>query len=179
MLRLTIVRANKRAFGGAEIYLERLCEELSKNGIEYDILHSTIPKWILSGLRAWLFDMQVCLARDSSRFFFSLDRVSCADVLRVGDGVHRHYMRIKGGFPYTPLNLAYTHIEARGFAHAKHLIAISEMVKRNIIDCYGVAPEKISVVYNGHADSPGTTQAWYCEANFRIPLFSQKSLRSS
>ncbi len=149
MLRLTIVRANKRAFGGAEIYLERLCEELSKNGIEYDILHSTIPKWILSGLRAWLFDMQVCLARDSSRFFFSLDRVSCADVLRVGDGVHRHYMRIKGGFPYTPLNLAYTHIEARGFAHAKHLIAISEMVKRNIIDCYGVAPEKISVVYNG------------------------------
>ena len=149
MLRLTIVRANKRAFGGAEIYLERLCEELGKNGIEYDILHSAIPKWLSSGLRAWLFDMQVCLARDSSRFFFSLDRVSCADVLRVGDGVHRHYMRIKGGFPYTLLNLAYTHIEKRGFAHAKHLIAISEMVKRNIIDCYGVAPEKISVVYNG------------------------------
>ena len=149
MLRLTIVRANKRAFGGAEIYLERLCEELGKNGIEYDILHSAIPKWILSGLRAWLFDMQVCLSRDSSRFFFSLDRVSCADVLRVGDGVHRHYMHIKGGFPYTLLNLAYTHIEKRGFAHAKHLIAISEMVKRNIIDCYGVAPEKISVVYNG------------------------------
>lgn len=149
MPKLTIVRANKRAFGGAEIYLERLCDELSKHGIEYDILHSMIPKWLSSGLRAWLFNLQVCLARDSSRFFFSLDRVSCADVLRVGDGVHRHYMHIKGGFPYTLLNLVYTHIEKRGFAHAKHLIAISEMVKRNIIDCYGVAPEKITVVYNG------------------------------
>lgn len=149
MPKLTIVRANKRAFGGAEIYLERLCEELGRNHVDYEILHSRIPKWLASGLRAWLFNMQVCLARDTSRFYFSLDRVSCADVLRVGDGVHKHYMQLKGGLPYTLLNLVYTYIEKRGFAHAKHLIAISEMVKRNIMDCYGVAPEKISVVYNG------------------------------
>lgn len=146
---LCIVRANKKAFGGAEIYLQRLCDELERQNVRYEIVHSKIPKWLFSGLRAWLFDMQICLSRDPSRFYFSLDRVSCADVLRVGDGVHLHYMRIKGGFPYTPLNLAYTSIERRGFARAKHLIAISEMVKRNIIDCYGVAPEKISVVYNG------------------------------
>ncbi|RAX57513.1 hypothetical protein CCZ01_05900 [Helicobacter monodelphidis] len=143
-----IVRANKKEFGGAEIYMERLCQELGELGVSYEIIHSCIPKWLASSIRAFLFNLQMCYTK-RNRFYFSLDRISCADVLRVGDGVHRHYMTIKQSFNFLPLNLVYCMIEKRGFENAKHLIAISNMVKQNIMEQYQIPSEKISVIYNG------------------------------
>lgn len=46
---LCIVRANKKAFGGAEIYLQRLCDELERQNVRYEIVHSKIPKWLFRG----------------------------------------------------------------------------------------------------------------------------------
>ncbi len=146
---LKIVRANKREFGGAEIYLERLCHELNALGISYQLVHSLFPKWILSSLRAFLFNKQICCSKTNNDFLFSLDRISCADILRVGDGVHKHYMYLKKSSPLKPLNIVYNSIEKKAFMHAKHLIAISQMVKQNIIEHYSVPPEKITVIYNG------------------------------
>jgi glycosyltransferase involved in cell wall biosynthesis len=48
-------------------------------------------------------------------------------------------------------------IEKFGMIEADHIIAVSEYTKKKIIDQYGIAPEKISVIYNGASVSePGT-----------------------
>lgn len=145
---LYFVRANKKSFGGAEIYLERLFSELQKRGIQGKILHSPFPRFLPSWLRALLFSLWACLTK-KSRFYFSLDRLTCPDLYRAGDGVHRAYMEIEGRSRFTPLNLVYSAIEKRMFHRARHIIAISEMVKSDIMRHYAIPPEKISVIYNG------------------------------
>lgn len=168
MHKIFIIRANQRHFGGAEIYLERLCMELEQHNILHEIIHSKIPKWLASGIRAWLFNQYICLNKPQGAFYFSLDRISCADVLRVGDGVHKHYMNLRGGYRF--IDAIYTNIEKRGFEHAKHLIAISNMVKRNIIDCYGIAEDKISVIYNGIPLHDTASRAKHHESAKRLRL---------
>ena len=43
----------------------------------------------------------------------------------------------------------YLYLEKRSFKRASKIIAISQMVKDNIIDTYEINQNKISVIYNG------------------------------
>lgn len=149
MKKLILIRANKTKFGGAENYLSRLLIELEKQDVAHTTIHSKIPKFFPSWIRACLFNIQVCNQKSKQDFYFSLERITCPDIYRAGDGVHKVYMKIEKKSNFSLLNLIYLYIEKKMFNKAKKIIAISKMVKNNIIDTYNIPPDKIQVIYNG------------------------------
>jgi UDP-glucose:(heptosyl)LPS alpha-1,3-glucosyltransferase len=146
--KLFFIRANKTRFGGAEVYLSRLSDALGKKNIEHEVVNSIFPKFLPSWLRVILFNLQVCFNK-RGKFYFSLDRITCPDIYRAGDGVHKFFLTIENKSKLNPLHPIYLFLEKRCFKNAKRIIAISNMVKKNIIDSYGIDKEKIRIVYNG------------------------------
>lgn len=147
-MNITFIRFKKNKFGGAERYLERLTNELKKNNISYEIIHSNLPKWLPSWLKVILFNFQTCLWK-KNRFYFSLDRIICPDVYRAGDGVHKVFIQKMNKSFLNPLHFVYIFIEKRMFKNAKKIIANSQMVKKEIVDTYNIDKNKIEVIYNG------------------------------
>ncbi len=145
---ITFIRANQTRFGGAEIYLSRLSSQLKKQGVAHKLVHSNIPKWLPSWVRVLLFNTKVCFVKNGS-FYFSLERISCPDIYRAGDGVHKVFIEIEKKSFLNPLHLVYLYLEKKAFHRAKKIIAISNMVKKNIIDSYEIDSAKIAVIYNG------------------------------
>ena len=142
------IRANKTKFGGAENYLLRLSNALTNQKINHKIIYSIFPKFIPSWLRVVLFNLQVCLTK-KDKFYFSLDRITCPDIYRAGDGVHKVFLTIEKKSKTNLLHPIYIFLEKKCFNRAKHIIANSQMVKNDIISTYKIAPEKISVIHNG------------------------------
>ena len=145
---ITFIRQKKTRFGGAERYLERLNNKLANLGYMTEILHANLPEWLPSWFKALLFDRQVCRKKNSSILYFSLDRITCPDIYRAGDGVHKAFLKTKG-FSLNPLHLTYLWLEKRTFANAKIIIANSQMVKSQILEHHPVDESKIVVIYNG------------------------------
>jgi UDP-glucose:(heptosyl)LPS alpha-1,3-glucosyltransferase len=146
MQKLTLLRLKKNKFGGAERYLERLSAELKKENIDFEIINCNCPKFLPGFIKAIWFNLQVCLNK-KNKFYFSLERVTCPDIYRAGDGVHKAFLETKKSL--NPLHLVYLFIEKRMFKNAKKIIANSNMVKNQIIKYYNISPEKIEVIYNG------------------------------
>jgi UDP-glucose:(heptosyl)LPS alpha-1,3-glucosyltransferase len=149
MLNIKFIRANKTKHGGAEVYLSRLSVQLKEKNIYHDIINSNIPKFLPSWLRVLLFDFQVCFSKSSDDIYFSLERISCPDIYRAGDGVHKKFVQIEKKSKLNPLHFVYQYIEKKTFNNAKKIIANSNMVKQEIIDIYGINSNKIEVIYNG------------------------------
>lgn len=149
MKKLKLIRANKTKFGGAEVYLFRLCEELKKLNISYELVHSNIPKFLPSWLRVILFNIQVCKNKTSNDIYFSLERISCPDIYRAGDGVHKVFLQIENKSKFNPLHSVYLYLEKRCFFNSKKIIANSNMVKNEIISTYNIDENKIKVIHNG------------------------------
>ncbi|MGB2551837.1 glycosyltransferase family 4 protein [Campylobacter sp. MOP51] len=147
MKKITFLRANPKAVGGAEIYLSRLIETLEEKGIKCQIKSLKAPKFLSSWIKALIYDFQVCSSK-KDEFYFSLERVSCADIYRAGDGVHKVYMKEKKSL-LNPLNLVYCYLERRCFENSKKIIANSNFVKNQIVQTYEIPEEKIKVIYNG------------------------------
>ncbi len=148
MKKIYLIRANKTKFGGAENYLERLSIELQKNNINYKVINSIFPRFLFSWLRAILFNLQICFSK-KNRFYFSLERITCPDIYRAGDGVHKVFIKIAKKSKFTPLSIIYLFIEKRMLKNARKIIAISKMVKNDIIETYDIPEVKIKVIYNG------------------------------
>ena len=146
--KLYFIRANKTKFGGAEMYLSRLSDALDKQDIRHEVVNSIFPKFLPSWLRVVLFNLQVCLTK-RGRFYFSLDRVTCPDIYRAGDGVHSVFLTVENKSKLNPLHPIYLLLERRCFQKAKRIIANSTMIKKQIINTYNINPAKINVVYNG------------------------------
>ena len=91
--KIYFIRSNKTKFGGGENYLYRLSKALAKENIEHQIVNSIFPKFLPSWLRAILFNIQVRLTK-RDKFYFSLDRITCPDLYRAGDGVHKVFLSI-------------------------------------------------------------------------------------
>ena len=53
--------------------------------------------------------------------------------------------------------------ERRGMHMADHVIAVSELTRKIIIDKYGVDPTKVSVVHNGNSDAPKNPKSRFKE----------------
>ena len=130
------------------MYLSRLSDALDKQNIKYEVVNSIFPKFLPSWSRAILFNFQVCLTK-TNKFYFSLDRVTCPDIYRAGDGVHSVFLTVEKKSKLNPLHPVYLFLEKRCFQKAKRIIANSEMVRNQIIDTYNVNPAKIDIVYNG------------------------------
>jgi UDP-glucose:(heptosyl)LPS alpha-1,3-glucosyltransferase len=148
MRKIALIRANKTKFGGAENYLSRLSAELKKTNIPHHTIHSSIPKFLPSWFRAILFNLQVCLTK-KNQFYFSLERITCPDIYRAGDGVHKVFLTTIKKSKLNPLHPVYLYLEKRCFQNARHIIANSQMIKNQIINTYNIDNTKISVVYNG------------------------------
>ncbi len=146
--KLYFVRGNRTKYGGAENYLSRLSESLKKQNINHKVVNSIFPKFIPSWLRVILFNIQVCLTK-ADKFYFSLDRISCPDIYRAGDGVHKVFLSIEKKSRTNLLHPIYLFLERKCFNKAKHIIANSQMVKNDIVSTYKINPKKISVIHNG------------------------------
>jgi UDP-glucose:(heptosyl)LPS alpha-1,3-glucosyltransferase len=103
-----------------------------------------MPSW----LRVILFNLQVCLTK-KDKFYFSLDRITCPDIYRAGDGVHKVFLSIEKKSRTNLLHPIYLFLERKCFNKAKHIIANSQMVKNDIVSTYKINPKKISVIHNG------------------------------
>lgn len=145
---ICLIREKSSKFGGAEVYLSRLAKALKVEGIKYQIVNSIFPSFLPSWLRIILFNFQVCLTK-KNKLYFSLERIVCPDVYRAGDGVHKVFLNIENKSQLNPLHPIYLFLEKRCFNNAKFIIANSNMIKDEIIDTYGIRPNKIDVVYNG------------------------------
>jgi len=148
MKKIYFIRANKTKYGGAENYLTRLSLEISKQNISHQVINSFFPKFMPSWLRVILFNLQVCLTK-ADKFYFSLDRISCPDIYRAGDGVHKVFLSIEKKSRTNLLHPIYLFLERKCFNKAKHIIANSQMVKNDIVSTYKINPKKISVIHNG------------------------------
>jgi len=148
MKKITFLRLKSSKFGGAEVYLQRLTNELKKRNLNFEVKHTTAPKFLANWIKIIWFNIEVCLFK-KNKFYFSLDRIVCPDIYRAGDGVHKTFLKIEKKTKLNPLHFVYLFIEKRAFNKAKKIIAISNMVKQNIITEYNIEPNKIEVVYNG------------------------------
>jgi UDP-glucose:(heptosyl)LPS alpha-1,3-glucosyltransferase len=148
MKKIFLIRANKNPYGGAENYLLRLSSQLTKIGFKHQIIYSNLPKFLPSWIRVLLFNLKLSLLK-SKKFYFSLERISCSDIYRAGDGVHKEFLRIEKKSKFNPLHPIYLFLEKKCFENSKKIIANSYMVKREIIKNYGIDEKKIIVIYNG------------------------------
>ena len=94
MKKITFLRLKPSKFGGAEVYLERLTNELLKRDIDFEIKHTTAPKFLASWIKAIWFNIETCLFK-KDKFYFSLERVICPDIYRAGDGVHKVFLEVE------------------------------------------------------------------------------------
>jgi len=144
---ICFVRRNRTPFGGAEKYLERLSYQLSEQGYSHRIINSRLPRFIPSFLRVLFFDFGVCSSK-GNKFYFSLERISCPDIYRAGDGVHRQFLLTRKK-SFNLLNPVYLYLERRCFNNSRQIIANSLMVRDEIIKHYNIDSKKINVIYSG------------------------------
>ncbi|MBV8377962.1 MAG: glycosyltransferase family 4 protein [Verrucomicrobia bacterium] len=171
-MKIGLVRRGFSPTGGAESYLKRLGRALTEAGHEV-ILYST-PDWpqqewpygplvrsdAASPLR---FAKQIEDSRRSDQILFSLDRILKCDCYRAGDGVHKlwlerriaHEPRWRALFRFANRKHAQLLALERDLLQrggARHVIANSQMVRREIIHEFAYPEENITVVYNGLPD---------------------------
>ena len=149
MKKIVFLRQNPNASGGAERYLMRLREALEKQGVESRVRFYEGRQHVASWLKALRFNRQVARKKREDEIYFSLERVSSADIYRAGDGVHRVYRATKPHWWLNPLNFVYPKLEKKCFENARLIIANSNLIKRQIIDTYGISEDKIRLIYNG------------------------------
>ncbi len=172
--RLAIIRQKYRPDGGAERFISRALENLSRHDLDisiitrqwtdssdYNIITCNPSKWGRIS-REKRFAVEACrlVSEHSFDLVQSHERLTCCDIFRAGDGVHRVWLnqrkRILSPFRAKWLELSPYH---RYVCNAEHrmfssprlqaVICNSAMVKQEIQDLFGLPPEKLHIIYNG------------------------------
>ena len=146
--KIYFIRSGRTNFGGAENYLSRLSKALEIENIEHQVINSPFPRFFPSWIRSILFNIQLCFIKQN-KFFYSLERITCPDLYRAGDGVHKVFLSIEAKSKLNLLHPTYLYLEQKCFNNAKSIIANSKMVKDEIIRTYDINPNKIDIIYNG------------------------------
>ncbi len=178
-MRIAIIRKKYTFHGGAEGFSSSFIENLADEGHEIHIFaikwqgdnphknihfHKVPAITFISFLRDLTFALSSYFQLKNKRSFFDIiqthDKTLYQDIYRAGDGCHIEWLKQRwkrigsaGKLsiilnPYHWLILA---IERSIFKkhRFKKVIAISELVKNNILDNYGIGPSDIEVIYNG------------------------------
>jgi len=171
---LAIIRQKYRPDGGAERFISRALESLAQHDLDtsiitrqwaeggnYNIITCNPAKWGRIS-REKRFATEACklIAEHDFDLVQSHERLTCCDIFRAGDGVHQVWLeqrkRILPPLQSKWLELSPYHryvceAERRLFAspRLKAVICNSEMVKQEIQDYFGMAKEKLHIVYNG------------------------------
>lgn len=178
-MKIAILRKKYTFHGGAESFSGSFIERLSEDGHDVHIFaiewqtgelnnkihfHKVPALTINSFLRDLSFAVSSYFLLKKHRGDFDIiqshDKTLFQDIYRAGDGCHIEWLRQRWSRtglagkasivlnPYHWLVLALERYIFRGHRFRK-IIAISEMVKKNIIDNYSVSPGDIEVIYNG------------------------------
>lgn len=173
-LRIALVRQRYTAYGGAERFVERAMDALSAQGAQLTIVtrrwpghadHRALscdPFYLGNLWRDWSFARCVCRTLQGQDFDLvqSHERIPCCDVYRAGDGVHCEWLRQRRrtlgalgrlGIALNPYHRYVLAAEKKLFASPRlqAVICNSRMVKEEIRDYFGVAEEKLHVIYSG------------------------------
>lgn len=172
---LAIVRQKYRSDGGAERFISRALEALDDQNIELNIITrqwegKPNPKWKLhlcnpvkygrvSREKGFAAAAQRCWKQEYFDIVQSHERIPGCDIFRAGDGAHRVWLEQRSRV-ISPLQRLITRIspyhryvlraeeEMFHSPELKKIICNSEMVKRDIIRCYGVHEDRFEVIYN-------------------------------
>ncbi len=175
-LKIALVRMRYTPYGGAEVFLSRLIDQLIERGHE---CHVFANRWDApakqglvfhkvgviktpSFLRVWSFAINTYrLIEDfPADVIIGLDKTLYQDIYRAGDGCHREWLRRRRAIQspvknllmeLNPLHLTILSIEKRLFNNKRLKCVITNSVrcKDEIIEHYGLPPEIIRVIYNG------------------------------
>lgn len=173
-LPLIFVRRSYNSFGGGELLLQKTMEQIQARGRNVSIIAQdwtgldTVrhipcrPKPTLRTFRARAFSDAVCalLTRAGPSIVQSNERILCCDILRAGDGVHAAYLARRArhlALPgrlmqeISPFHREMVKLERETFAspRLKAVIAISEMVKRDIEQAFDMSGRKLVHIPNG------------------------------
>ncbi len=177
-MKIALVRQRYNPYGGAERFVERAMTALAKQDVELTLLTRAWsgetgagggrrvircdPFYLGRVWRDWGFARAVCAALKSQRFDLvqSHERVACCDVYRAGDGVHRQWLayRTRAAGPFERIVLAlnpyhlYTKAAEKRLFESPRLRAVicdSYMVKEELRRHFGLAEDKLHVIYNG------------------------------
>ena len=177
MIRLAIIRQRYNPFGGAERFVERALAGLAASGEAIDVTlitrqwsgepaaHRQLacdPFYVGRTWRDEGFRREACRLVGAGDFDLvqSHERLACCDIYRAGDGLHRAWLarreRLLGASarffqslsPYHRATLAAEDAMFRG-SRLRTVICISELVKREIQEHFGLDDSRLPVVYNG------------------------------
>ncbi len=164
-MKLAIVRQKYTAFGGAERFVERALVALRANGIDVSIIAREWPG-DLQGVRVDPFylgrtwrdagfarGVQRMMAQKRFDLVQSHERIPGCDIYRAGDGVHATWLELRNKprdrlAPWHRYTLA---AEAEMFRHPqlRAVICNSRMVRDDIARRFGLADDKLQVIYSG------------------------------
>jgi len=173
-MKIALVRAKYNPFGGAERFLNSAAESLVAQGASPTIVtrawphsagaaiqHRVVnPRYLTSAGRDRGFAHAACglLAREPFDLVQSYERLACCDVFHAVDGVHAEWLvqrqRVQTrlqrlGVRINPHHRYVLQAERAMYAspRLRAVICISEMVKQNVMRHYGVAEERLHVIY--------------------------------
>lgn len=170
-----VTRGFSLSWGGAERSAVNISEALKKAGHEVDVYASRIGDEDFGGIKAkkiptvkfssalrlLSFHRNVgkMLSANHYDVVFGLCQFFPLDIYWAGGGVHRHWMRLRyeNGlvraikYVTSPVHLVMDWLERRimGLRSGRFVITNSHLVKRQMIEYFGLAPEEVRPVYNG------------------------------
>ena len=164
-MKLAIVRQKYTPFGGAERFVERALAALRARGVDVSVI---AREWQgdVQGIRVDPFYLgrtwrDAGFARGVRRLIagrrFDLvqshERIPGCEIYRAGDGVHATWLELRNKLldRFAPWHRYTLAAEAEMFRHPglRAVICNSRMVKNDIARRFGVADEKLQVIYNG------------------------------
>jgi len=175
-MKVAVIRYKYVNYGGAEGFVDQYTQELAKAGHEVHIFahhwgadsHPQIkvhpvPAWTLT---AWVRVLSFSwfalreIRKEKFDIVQSHERIFYQDIYRAGDGCHREWLEKRKKFispakrfflMWNPFHQLILFMEKRLFEKGvcRKIVAISEMVKKDIQKHYRVPDDKIAVVYNG------------------------------
>lgn len=173
-MRVALVRQRYTPFGGAERFIERALPALERAGAELTLIARRAEGWgarrflrvdpffLGNAWRDWSFARAARRAWSSGGFDLvqSHERIAGCSVYRAGDGVHAQWLEIRRGFArglerigmrLNPYHAYVCGAERRMFADPalRAVICNSAMVREEIRRRFGVAADKLHVIYNG------------------------------
>jgi UDP-glucose:(heptosyl)LPS alpha-1,3-glucosyltransferase len=174
-MRLAIIRQRYTPFGGAERFVERALAALAGRGVELTLLtrrwpggapHLFTPRIVnppyvgrLWRDRGFARAVRAIVATSSATLVQSHERIDCCDIYRAGDGLHSAWLDARladaSAFERFRVRASAYHryvldAERRLFAskRLKTVICISRMVQDEIRERFGIAIDRLPIIYN-------------------------------
>jgi UDP-glucose:(heptosyl)LPS alpha-1,3-glucosyltransferase len=175
-MKIAVIRQKYVNYGGAESFVQQYTEQLANLGHEVTIFASqwtpsnlpNIHLRSLSTLDCNSFVRTLSFARAAKRavrresfdIIQSHEKTLCQDVYRAGDGCHREWLLQRKKYfslpkkillACSPFHRLILGLEKKQVLdpRLKKIIAISEMVRQDLLRHYPIPEKKIQVVYNG------------------------------